>query len=391
MVQMVTTDSKSVGEKRTPQLRFRISLRSWFVILSLICVGIVLGNYANQRSKLEKAIVEEGTLIYHDSKRHQRPTVQADGGGLISQTIHLDPSPVVRMRDSFSPWLGQKFEGSPIVCRFDSIEYHVDNVPTPMWVNDVLSSGELRWISLRVNRPETDIGLVMKNLGLVELELMGTSYDRHALEGIHRLEKLEALSIYSGFDISFEKLIADGLPANLKSLFANHCEFESSDIAALKTCRVLEDLTLMRGNFNLQELAEVGLPKTLKKVDFYDSKIAKSDFEILAACPLLVSVALGGSEVDLREMDGITTLDSVELLDIRGAMLDASTFRWLSRLSRLKDLNIRDCRYNDEDAKDIVLSPTLVSYTCNDMNRKSHVNIMFDNTLRLGKQREEAD
>ena len=107
----------------------RFSLRSWFVFLAVICVGLVVGNIASKRKSLERQIVSDGTLIYGDLKRHDRPIILLDGGGLGSrQVVESSPAPVITMRDSIFPWLGKCFEGSPMVCRFDSLEYHVGNV-----------------------------------------------------------------------------------------------------------------------------------------------------------------------------------------------------------------------------------------------------------------------
>lgn len=316
-----------------------------------------------------------------------------DGGGLISRTVRLDPAPVVTMRDSFSPWLGRKFQGSPVFCCFDSIQYYVGNVPMPLWVNDVLRSGELKRVSLRVNRPEININSVVENSGLVELELMGTCFDKHVLEGIDQLSSLELLSIYSGFDVSFEKVLPHGLPGSLTTLHMNSCKLETSDLKALQNCRRLEELTLQRGSFSLRALAETGLPKTLKKADFYSARLVKADLEMLAACPLLTELSLGANLLDLRNMEESSPLTSVESLDLRGATLDASSFGWLSRLPKLKNLDLRNCKFNDQDAKGIVLSPTFVGLTCHVTDPTSYVSIMVRETLKQAREKRnrEAD
>ena len=366
---------------------FRFSLRSWFVLLSLLCIAVVLWAKALKRTQLEEKIIREGMLVYGSTEKHEKPKMLADRGGLVPRPpVVVGPSPLVEMRDSYLPWLCAWSKGSAAFCCFDSIEYHVGNVPMPLWVNEVLDTGELQRISLRVNEPKIDVNLVTKNYGLKELKLMGTAYDTNALKGIHRLKQLKELSIFAGFDVSFEKVLPQGLPPNLVNLHMTKCKLQSSDIPALKNCRQLESLTLRLGSFDLQALSDVGLPATLKRAEFYGSRIVKEDLELLADCPSLAHLGIGNNEIDLRDMDAVAILESVEYLDLRGASLDASTFRWLSKLPRLKNLDIRSCKFNDEDAEGIVLSPTLVGFKSDSTDSNSHVLTMLDKTLRQKKR-----
>ena len=115
----------------------RFSLRTWFVIFSLLSIAIFLGHRAWLRNALEKRIIAEATLVYGKTERHAI-THNLSRMGFRGGSYTTGPDPKVGVRDSIVPWISKWSGGSAVFCPFDSIRYHVSNVPIPEWVNKIL-------------------------------------------------------------------------------------------------------------------------------------------------------------------------------------------------------------------------------------------------------------
>lgn len=360
------TEAQS-NDPRTPaRLGFRFSLRLWFILLTLICIGVVIGVRVQQRLELEKTIVASGTIYYHDLSRSDEAmqTLSTSLGPIVRGA-----QPHVRLRDASIPWISRASGGSVAFSAFDSISYSVSNVPMPVWTNDVLATGELRSATLRLNNADVDANLLMKSTGMEELTLSGRADDPDVLVGVHRLKRLKSLAVLGVDGLKFERLVEHGLPSGLEEVTITACGLQPSDVAMLRTCRQLQRLNLRSCAINLQGLSEFGLPETLTELDLSNTSVVKGDLELLADCPRLQQLRMSASTLDLRELAGDTPAPpELRGLAIRRARLDASTFRWLARFPRLETLTLAGCSFDDSACEGIRLSRSLREVTASSTN-----------------------
>ncbi|MDP7016982.1 MAG: hypothetical protein QGG36_14350 [Pirellulaceae bacterium] len=361
-------------DERTVRRFLRFSLRAWFVFLTLFGLAVVVGNWAWRRRELERQIYLDGSLVYRDTPRHAKAALLIESTALHGRSpTPTPPSPRVGLRDSRIPWISQWSGGSAVFCPFDSMTYSVSNVKIPDWVNDVIATGELRRVSLRLNHGNIDVNQLTRCRELEQLTLSGRTQDPHALRDFHRLTKLQNLTIYSWSELEYDQVLPHGLPANLIELRMPNCNLRPRDMAILKNCRNLEVLDLTGNPIDLQALSAGRLSPQLKSVTLSKTRCGVPDLQLLAACRNLTQLTFLVDGADLRNVDGLDLPGSLELLSLKSARLDASTFRWLSRLKNLKSLTINSCRFEDAAAEGIEFSSSLQRFSAMRTNAGHHV------------------
>lgn len=340
---------------------FRVSLRTWLLIVTLFCVAVSQGYRIYKRNQLEAEILSRGSLVYEGRPRHSKSVTMSSSRGLVVG----GPQPAVGLRDGNPAWVSKWSGGSVAFCKFDSLHYSVSNVPMPDWINDILATGELRTVFLRSNNERIKLSLLMKCRELEELGIAGGTYQADMLSGIHRLQKLKKLSLYQLDRLQWDQVHPEGFPPNLVEISMSECNLMAKDMEILKNCRKLKTLRVSRNLVNLQALADVGLPPDLEYIDLSSTAFVKEDLALLAECRRLKNLNLSSVNADFRGLDGMPLPESLEDLRISASTLDASTFRWFSRLKNLRSLKISACRFEDADAEGIRLSAKLRDFYIN--------------------------
>ena len=343
--------------------RFRFSLRTWFILLTIGTCVFVFGRHVHHRQSLQRLIIEEATLIYKGDRRHTKTELVTSS--IWVGTHQMSPRPYVTLRDwSSAPWVSQFSEGDAAFSAFDSVQHHNW---VPVWMRDILATGELRKLELRQLRESDMERLDLELLGKRnhQLEKLVLTADRtgqidlgSSLKGLECLVQLSDLQIY-GADGDYIESLPDGLPPNLKHVRMVACKLTTKDAKIFSTCTRLETLDLNANPAGLSPLVKRGLPSTLKILDLANTRVTKDDLRALRNCDQLEELNLNGCDIDLRDGDGVMLPKSLVKLQLDKAILDASSFRMLASLPKLEVLELNESLLKDEHVADIVLAASL--------------------------------
>ena len=343
--------------------RFRFSLRTWFILLTIGTCVFVFGRHVHHRQSLQRLIIEEATLIYKGDRRHTK--TESVTSSIWVGTHQMSPRPYVTLRDwSSAPWVSQFSEGDAAFSEFDSVQHHNW---VPVWMRDILATGELRKLELRQLRESDMERLDLELIGKRnhQLEKLVLTADRtgqidlgSSLKRLERLVKLSELQIY-GANGDYIESLPHGLPPNLKEVRMVCCGLTTKDAKIFSTCTRLETLDLNANPTGLSPLVETGLPSTLKILDLTNTRVTKDDLRALRNCNQLEELNLNGCDIDLRDGDGVMLPKSLVKLQLGKAILDASSFRMLASLPKLEVLDLNQASFEDEDVAGIVLSANL--------------------------------
>ena len=345
----------------------RFSLRSWLCLLTLICIGVGVRQYVNKRKALQEEIINTATLIYDGSRRHAK-SIQYESSAMGQWTD--GPAPYIGLRDSkWAPWLSQWSKGSLVFCPFDSIQSHSSS--PPQWINQVMSSGEpLRVTLSNLDEKEIDLALLMHCTNLESLDLSGTSYQPDALAGIHRLKRLEKLSIHR-MKLSLEATLPRGLPPGLVELRLVANELSPEGLAALVPCEKLESLEIASNPVSLHAVTQ--LPKSLKQLRLRGTKVNVLDLDKVRLCEDLEWLDLTETSMDLRQCPSDLLPASLKKLELTKAELDKSSWEMLAELKNLEELTLDGCEFDDADAEGVKLSANLRVFSAR--NTKANRNV----------------
>jgi len=315
LAQKITESFETTCEIKAMRLRFRYSLRSFLLLISILAIWLGLHVTRAQRQQAAVNAVNDigGAVYYQYQVRRTGDKISLPAGGRVNEDgtkLSWGPGVITVVDEQRSYLLDKIAPKSP---------------PVPTWIRGRI--GDDMFVNVIAVHLE-DTELTDRNLsflaGLPYLRVLDLSRTDITDEGLAQLSRLKRL----------EKLTLD------------ETAIDGVGLAHLKRLPRLEELSLAGSAITDAGLQSTLAPTTLKSITLDDTGISDAALVYLGSADRLATVSLSGTSVrgtGLRRLDGA----EVQTLRLASTPIEDAGLLVLTRWPKLRSLSLEHSSLTD--------------------------------------------